>query len=111
MPHTCPQCDRNTAMRWSDDGFACFAHGCGWHGDEPTMPALIACPSCGSTTDDLGPCGPCAERESKQAEPEPLARYMAIRRGIVAGTKELVPGTVLADHDADGRILGIEVIA
>jgi uncharacterized protein YuzE len=36
--------------------------------------------------------------------------YVHIRTGTVAETRELVPGEVMGDFDASGKLLGIEVL-
>jgi uncharacterized protein YuzE len=42
---------------------------------------------------------------------EPIAAYLRIREGRVAETKEISEGVVFADYSADGRLLGIELLA
>jgi hypothetical protein len=42
---------------------------------------------------------------------EPLAAYFRIREGEVAETKEVVEGSAFADYDADGWLLGVELLA
>jgi uncharacterized protein YuzE len=42
---------------------------------------------------------------------EPVAAYLRIREGKVAQTKEVSEGVAFADYDADGQLLGIELLA
>ena len=42
---------------------------------------------------------------------EPVAAYMRVRAGAVATTKEVSEGAAFADYAADGRLLGIELLA
>ncbi len=39
------------------------------------------------------------------------AAYLRVRQGEVAETREVVEGTTFADYDANGRLLGIELLA
>jgi hypothetical protein len=41
----------------------------------------------------------------------PVAAYLRIREGKVAVTKEVSEGVAFADFGADGRLLGIELLA
>ena len=38
------------------------------------------------------------------------AAYLRVREGEVAQTKEVIEGNVYADYDADGLLLGIELL-
>ena len=40
-----------------------------------------------------------------------LAAYIRIRKGEVADTKEIVASSVIADYDANGALLGVELIS
>ena len=39
------------------------------------------------------------------------AAYIRVRRGQVEETREVVPGRAFADYDADGILLGIELLS
>lgn len=39
------------------------------------------------------------------------AAYLRVRKGQVAETREVVEGRVFADYDANGTLLGIELLA
>ncbi len=39
-----------------------------------------------------------------------VAAYLRVREGQVATTKEVEPGVVYADYDAQGALLGIELL-
>lgn len=40
-----------------------------------------------------------------------VATHVCVRKGEAASTREIVPGVVFADYDADGCLLGVEVLA
>ena len=40
-----------------------------------------------------------------------LAAYIRIRKGEVAETKEIIPCSAIADYDAAGELLGVELIS
>ena len=40
-----------------------------------------------------------------------LAAYIRIRKGQVADTREIVPSSAIADYDAAGELLGVELIS
>lgn len=42
---------------------------------------------------------------------EPVAAYLRVREGKVAITAEVSEGVAFADYAADGRLLGIELLA
>lgn len=42
---------------------------------------------------------------------EAVAAYLRVREGEVATTKEVCDGVAFADYSADGRWLGIELLA
>ena len=42
---------------------------------------------------------------------DPVAAYLRIREGNVSHTKEISAGVAFADYDADGSLLGIELLA
>ena len=42
---------------------------------------------------------------------EPVAAYLRVREGRVAETREVSEGVAFADYAADGRLLGIELLA
>ena len=48
--------------------------------------------------------------ETEDRTGEILAVYFQIRKGRVAKTKEIVEGTVFADFDKEGKLLGIEML-
>lgn len=42
---------------------------------------------------------------------DPVAAYVRVREGKVAETREISDGIAFADYDADGSLLGIELLA
>jgi hypothetical protein len=42
---------------------------------------------------------------------QPVAAYLRVRDGKVAGTREVSEGTAFADYGADGYRLGVELLA
>lgn len=47
-------------------------------------------------------------RPSKHRDPDPV--YVMVKNNPVKETRELVPGVVMADFDADGNLVGVEVL-
>jgi len=42
---------------------------------------------------------------------DPVAAYLRIRVGKIANTREISEGVAFADYEADGSLLGIELLA
>lgn len=76
------------------------------------LPMPEKCMFCGGLPDNPRICKVCKDWKRRckceQSRREPI--YIRVASRKVTETRELVPGRIMADFDADGNLIGVEVV-